>query len=72
MSTTRAAGWPEGVHTLSVSQAADALGISRNVAYDAIRRGEIPSLRLGRKIRVPVAKLRAMLGEIDDDNGGAA
>ena len=38
------------------------LGISRNVAYDAARRGAIPTLKLGKNIRVPVPKLLAMLG----------
>jgi len=38
------------------------LGISRNVAYDAARKGAIPTLKLGKNIRVPVPKLLAMLG----------
>lgn len=42
--------------------AANILGCSRNVAYDAARRGAIPTLRLGRNIRVPVPKLLALLG----------
>jgi len=41
------------------------LGISRNVAYDAARRGAIPTLKLGKNIRVPVPKLLAMLGVVD-------
>lgn len=41
------------------------LGCSRNVAYEAARRGEIPTLRLGRNIRVPVPKLLALLGVED-------
>lgn len=41
------------------------LGISRNVAYDAARKGMIPTLRLGKNIRVPVPKLLAMLGVVD-------
>lgn len=50
--------------------AAQVLGCSRNVAYEAARRGDIPTLRLGRNIRVPVPKLLAMLGV--DDNTPAA
>ena len=45
--------------------AARVLGVSRNVAYEAARKGSIPTLRLGRNIRVPVPKLLAMLG-VDD------
>ena len=39
--------------TLTVSQAARLLGISRALAYDLVRTGEIPSIRLGRRIVVP-------------------
>ena len=38
------------------------LNISRNVAYQAAREGKIPTLSLGRNIRVPVPKLLALLG----------
>jgi excisionase family DNA binding protein len=49
--------------TLNAQQAASVLGCSDDAVYDAIKRGEIPSLRLGRKILVPVAPLLAMLGQ---------
>lgn len=39
--------------TLTVEEAASALGISRALAYDLVRRGEIGSLRLGRRIVIP-------------------
>ena len=39
--------------TLTVAEAARALGISRALAYDLVRRGEIASLRLGRRIVIP-------------------
>jgi hypothetical protein len=38
------------------------LRISRTSGYEAARRGEIPTLHLGRRIVVPVAILRDMLG----------
>jgi excisionase family DNA binding protein len=43
--------------TMSVEEASGALGISRSLAYELVRRGEIPSLRLGRRIVVPVRAL---------------
>lgn len=42
--------------------AARALGIGKDAAYDAVHRGEIPVLRFGRRLVVPVPKLLAMLG----------
>jgi excisionase family DNA binding protein len=40
--------------TLTVQEAGTLLGISRTLAYDLVRRGEIPSLRIGRRVVVPV------------------
>lgn len=42
-----------------------ALGLSRASAYDAAARGEIPTIRIGRRILVPTAALRRMLA-MDD------
>ncbi|MDP9386744.1 MAG: helix-turn-helix domain-containing protein [Actinomycetota bacterium] len=39
--------------TLSVEEAASVLGISRALAYELVRRGELPRLRLGRRVVVP-------------------
>lgn len=39
--------------TLSVEEAAGLLGISRALAYELVRRGELPRLRLGRRVLVP-------------------
>jgi excisionase family DNA binding protein len=44
-----------------VPEAADALGVSRAKAYELISRGEIPSIRVGSSIRVPVDALRAWM-----------
>jgi len=47
--------------TFTVDEVAERLGIGRNAAYDAIRRGELPALRIGRRIVVPRAALDRML-----------
>ena len=47
--------------TLTVPEAARVLGIGKNLAYDAVARGEIPSIRIGRRILVPVASLVQLL-----------
>jgi excisionase family DNA binding protein len=43
--------------TISVEDAARLLGISRGLAYEAARRGELPVIRLGRRLLVPRARL---------------
>jgi len=45
--------------TLSVEEAAVMLGISRALAYNLVRRGELPSLQLGRRVVVPRRALEA-------------
>jgi excisionase family DNA binding protein len=44
-----------------VEEAAQLLGISRSFAYEAVQRGEIPSMRIGRRILVPKAALERYL-----------
>lgn len=39
--------------TVSIEQAGRLLGYSRNSAYEAAKRGELPTIKLGRKMRVP-------------------
>ena len=46
---------------LSVVAAGRMVGLGRSAAYDAIRRGELPSIRFGRRIVVPVAALKRLL-----------
>ena len=47
--------------TMTVEEASEALGISRSLAYELVRQGEIPSLRLGRRIVVPVRVLEDLV-----------
>ena len=47
--------------TLTVEETAELLGISRGLAFQAVARGDIPSIRIGRRILVPVARLRTLL-----------
>jgi excisionase family DNA binding protein len=48
--------------TISVEQAAQVLGLGRTAAYEAARRGEFPTRRLGRRLVVPVPALLEWLG----------
>ena len=47
--------------TISVEQASTLIGISRQAAYDAVNRGELPNLCVGRRKRVLAAPLYRML-----------
>ena len=52
---------PGAPATMSVDAAARYLGISRSHAYDLIRAGAIPHLKLGRRIIIPRRELDAMI-----------
>ncbi len=60
--THPALGALEGRLTISVEEAAALLGLGRTAAYEAARRGELPTRRLGRRIVVPVPLLLEWLG----------
>lgn len=48
--------------TISVPEAGRKyFGLSRNAAYDAAARGELPVIKIGRLLRVPVRALEQML-----------
>jgi excisionase family DNA binding protein len=47
--------------TLTVNETAKRLGIGRNQAYEAIKRGEIPVIRIGRRLLVPETALDRMI-----------
>ena len=47
--------------TMTVEEAAVVLGISRATAYDAVSRGEIPCIRIGRRILIPKVALERLL-----------
>lgn len=50
--------------TYSVDEVAEMLGVCRDIAYQAVRAGQIPSIRLGAKrIRVPKAAFDRLLAE---------
>ena len=45
----------------TVTEAAALLGISRTSAYECVRRGEIPSLALGRRVVISRVALERLL-----------
>jgi hypothetical protein len=61
-----------GPHTISVPEAGERyFGLCRNAAYDAAARGEIPTIRIGRLLRVPVRALERMLERAGERNNAA-
>jgi excisionase family DNA binding protein len=52
---------------LTVEEAARALRIGRTTAYEAVRTGAIPSVRIGRTLRISRHALEAMLAQAGDD-----
>ncbi len=47
--------------TLQVEDLMPILGVGRNTVYALIRSGQIKSIRIGRKIRIPKAEVLAFL-----------
>jgi excisionase family DNA binding protein len=47
--------------TLTVEETAKCLGIGRNSAYEAVARGEIPVIKVGKRLLVPKAALEKLL-----------
>ena len=56
---------------IDVVEAARRLGISRSAAYQAVHAGQIPSVRIGRLIRVPLVALQRMLDQAGSEAAGA-
>ncbi len=51
--------------TITVPEAGALLGLSRVSAYLAAERGDIPTIRIGRRLLVPTEALRRLLGMIE-------
>lgn len=47
--------------TISVTQAANLLSISRGSAYLGVRTGQIPCLKIGSRLLIPTARLLQLL-----------
>lgn len=56
--------------TLTVEEAAEVLGISRPSAYQGVERGEIPHIRVGKRILVPRSALERLLAEAGSKASG--
>jgi excisionase family DNA binding protein len=71
VTAVQAASHWRGRPALTVEEAADVLRIGRSAAYAAVKAGEIPSIKVGRSIRVPTFRLEQLLGlQTDDEPAG--
>ena len=50
-----------GKDTFTVPEAAEILGISRWLAYESVKKGELAAIRIGRRCLVPRRSLEKML-----------
>ena len=50
--------------TLTIEETAEALGVSRTSAYQAAKSGEIPAIRVGRRLLVPIVALDRLLQDV--------
>jgi excisionase family DNA binding protein len=56
--------------TYNVEEAGRLLGIGRNQAYEAARAGQIPTIKIGKRVLVPKAAFDRMLqGSGEAENG---
>ncbi len=47
--------------TLTIAEAAQHLGVGRNQAYEAARTGQIPTIKIGKRLLVPKVAFQRML-----------
>lgn len=66
MSEKRMITRPDGERlAIAVEEAAHLLGISRSLAYELCARGELPTIRLGRRLVVPKRALYEMIENVE-------
>ena len=54
---------------LRLPEVAARLGLGRTTVYDLVQRGDLPVVRVGRAVRVPVGALRRWVEKQTEDNG---
>lgn len=58
--STKNSNWRE-LDTLTVEQARIVLGLSRSAVYEAAKRGDLPTIRVGKRWIIPRHALEALL-----------
>ena len=57
---------------LKPAEAAELIGLGRSKTYELIRTGELPSVRLGKSLRVPLRELQAWVERLGVDASQAS
>ncbi len=57
---------------LRVSEAAEALSLSRSKVYEMIGQGQIPAIRMGGVLRIPIMRLKALIEEVQPVEAAAS
>jgi hypothetical protein len=58
-----------GPKTMTVPEAGRVyFALGRNASYEAARRGDIPTIKIGRLLRVPVVALERKLDRVDSES----
>ncbi|SHH13183.1 helix-turn-helix domain-containing protein [Bradyrhizobium erythrophlei] len=55
-----------------VPEAGALLGLSRNASYEAAKRGQLPTIKVGKLLKVPKAALMRLLEQAGITKGGTA
>jgi excisionase family DNA binding protein len=53
---------------MTIAEAAEKLGIGRNQGYEAARTGQIPTIKIGKRLLVPVTALENKLANAGSSN----
>jgi excisionase family DNA binding protein len=53
---------------LSVPEAAELLGLSRSSVYAAVKRGDIPSVRVGGRVLVSMRALEQLINPVNEND----
>jgi excisionase family DNA binding protein len=59
----KAVSEPKECLVYTVQEAGEMVGLGRNAAYEAARRGDIPTIRIGKLLKVPKAAFHRLLEE---------
>jgi len=54
---------------LTITEVAHALRVSKMTIYRLVHDGRLPSMRIGKSLRVPVSALDGYLGQVTDNLG---